>query len=82
MKKFMAIAAAAALVLSLTACKNDTVSDSESSAPDSSAADSNTPDSADSGTSSDNPESGNRKASRRKRSRRYPTHWAGSLPPP
>lgn len=43
MKKFIAIAAAAALVLSLTACKNDTTSDSGSSASDSSVSES-TPD--------------------------------------
>lgn len=54
MKKFISVAAAAALVLSLTACKNDTVSNS-GSAPDSSATDNSTPDtsnSSDSGTDS------------------------------
>ena len=81
MKKFMAIAAAAALVLSLTACKNDTVSDSESSAPDSSAADSNTPDSADSGTSSDNPESGNIESEPQEEIEEIPYTLGGELTP-
>ena len=81
MKKFMAIAAAAALVLSLTACKNYTVSDSESSAPDSSAADSNTPDSADSGTSSDNPESGNSESEPQEEIEEIPYTLGGELTP-
>lgn len=50
MKKFISVAAAAALVLSLTACKNDTVSNS-GSAPDSSAADNSTPDTSNSSNS-------------------------------
>lgn len=81
MKKFMAIAAAAALVLSLTACKNDTVSDSGSSAPDSSAADSNTLDSADSGTISDNPESGSSESEPQEEIEEIPYALGGELTP-
>lgn len=86
MKKFMAIAAAAALVLSLTACKNDTVSDSGSSAPDSSAADSNTPDSSDSGVSSDSSESdiadsGNSESEPQKEIEEIPYTLGGELTP-
>ncbi len=81
MKKFMAIVAAAALVLSLTACKNDTVSDSGSSAPDSSAADSNTLESADSGTISDNPESGNSESEPQEEIEEIPYTLGGELTP-
>ncbi len=81
MKKFMAIVAAAALVLSLTACKNDTVSDSGSSAPDSSAADSNTLESADSGTISDNPESGSSESEPQEEIEEIPYALGGELTP-
>lgn len=59
MKKFTAIAAAAALVLSLTACKNDAVSDSGPSVSDSGAAGGNVSGGADNGggVSSDDTES-------------------------
>ncbi|MDE7194602.1 MAG: SGNH/GDSL hydrolase family protein [Oscillospiraceae bacterium] len=83
MKKFIAIAAVAALVLSLTACKNDTVSDSGSGAPDSSASES-TPDissAPDSNASDDVPETSDTESEPQEEIEEIPYTLGGELTP-
>ncbi len=83
MKRFIAIAAASALILSLTACKNDTTSDSGSSAPDSSVSDSapdtaNTPDS---DVPDSSPESSNTESEPQEEIEEIPYTLGGELTP-